>query len=249
MNKLRYFFALLISLTLLLAGCRAGRQAVEPQPVPQGDPLEMLRESYVPWSYVEMPVRVELRSPKKFSVSGTAKMVAGESVLVSLRFFGMEMASLWLTADSVQVIVKPMSVYYKEDITTMTATAGITVADLQDLVMGRVFEVQSGAPFTADFFASFDAGGAAVLDSVTVTPAEHRGVTVDYGAPEVSPCGPVASTFGASTTVRGHDIDFSCRWDVDRAKWNTGKTLTAPHVPADMRRLTTDDLFKILKKL
>lgn len=249
MKTLRYPALAFLILVFVLGGCRSGCQSVTVAPEPAGNPAELLRESYVPWSYVELPVRFELRSPKKFSVSGTAKMTAGEAVLFSFRFFGMEMGSLWLTADSVQAIVKPMNVYYKGDLASLTSAAGMSMDDIQAILMGHIFEVTPQMPFEADFHASFDGSGVAMLDSVTVRPRGHKAVTVTYGAPETGSCGPFASSFGAATSVRGLDIDFNCRWDVERAKWNTAKVLAAPRVPSDMRQLSSDDLLKILKKL
>ena len=249
MKNLRYLLLVLTVVAFILGGCRSGRQTVGVTPTPQGDPVEILTAGYMPWSYVEMPVRFELRSPKKFCVSGTAKMTEGEAVLLSFRFFGMEMGSVWLTADSVQAVVKPMNVYFKEDIATLTASTGISVADIQALMMGHIFNVKSESPFEAEFFTSFNSEGMAALDSVAIKPEGHKSVVINYGVPEVSPCGPVASSFGTSTSVRGQAIDFNCRWDVEKAKWNTGKVISAPRISADMRRLSSSDIIKMIKKL
>lgn len=91
------------------------------------------------WSSIQVPVKISMSSPAGFSISGRAYMKRGERVFISLRMLGIEIATADIEGDSVWLADKFHRRYVAEDLSSLTAGADITVADLQDLLLGRVF--------------------------------------------------------------------------------------------------------------
>ena len=58
------------------------------------------------WHDLYIPVSVELRKPVAMSVSGRVTMVRDSAIFVSMRVFGMEVATIYANTDSVTVADK-----------------------------------------------------------------------------------------------------------------------------------------------
>lgn len=63
-----------------------------------------------------------------------------------------------------------------------------------------------------------------------------------------SAAGTVAGNLAISGKVKSHRIAASIVSDPGRAKWNSGATAREPKIPEGMRRMTTEQIFKILKQ-
>ena len=48
--------------------------------------------------------------------------------------------------------------------------------------------------------------------------------------------------------MKAHEITASLISDPARAKWNRGTGIREPKIPEGMRRMTTEQIFRILKK-
>ncbi|WP_303041674.1 DUF4292 domain-containing protein, partial [Duncaniella muris] len=151
--RLQTLGLLLITLTALLASsCRSGRNAAGSN---TGDysqntgktlsqsqlktMLNSLSDSYGTWSDVKIPLTLRLKSPKKISIGGTLTMQRDRSVHLSLRFLGMEVASLMVTQDSIFALYKLERLYFAESISDLLGGFPATVGNVQDLLLGRAF--------------------------------------------------------------------------------------------------------------
>lgn len=160
LNHYRSFLGIIpVCIVLLLAAgsCRSSKKSAEstdsytPAPgttvrIPEKEPARTLEAdfgrlaaSYGEWSDLRVPVRLELKSPAKFSVSGRATLVRGKAVHISVRILGMEMGSLYADNDSVFIAVKLNKILYAESMGKFSRTFGLTMTDLQDALLGRAF--------------------------------------------------------------------------------------------------------------
>lgn len=92
-----------------------------------------------PWTSLQVPVKIKMSSPAGFSISGRAYMERGKRIYLSLRMLGIEIATADIEGDSVWVADKYHKRLVAEDIKSLMGGADITVADIQDLMLGRVF--------------------------------------------------------------------------------------------------------------
>lgn len=128
MKTLKLLLPVLI--LLALAGCRSQKQITPEQPV---EPVEEPT-----WSNVTMPVRVDIAEPFRFSLSGTATMVYGEYVLVSFRTFGFEVASVCLTPENLDMVMKlPQKAWIHEPIGDRLTSRGLKFTALQEAMLGN----------------------------------------------------------------------------------------------------------------
>lgn len=109
-----------------------------------------LAASYSDWSDVQMPVKLQIIQPKRISISGQAKMKRDEAILISLRIFGFEVGSVYADKDSVQIYAKAADMYYTESLTKFTERYGLTLGDLQSLMLGRAFTPGGGSIKSGD---------------------------------------------------------------------------------------------------
>lgn len=239
------------------------------------DEFADLTRSYNPWTDLSLPVKAQVAQPRKLSVSGTAKMVYGKALSISLRVFGFEVGSMYADNDSVVVVAKFNNMYCKESMAYITDTYGLTLADLQAVLLGKVFKpgteqltpndykhynvvlgenslaltpkkLPKGLDWT--FAAALRSESSPSLRTLTVTAEGHEPVIAAYGTAETTPSGMTAPWVNVSTTLRNHHIDATLTWDLDKAKWNTGLTLAAPKIPAGSRRISLSKIFEMLKK-
>ncbi len=91
------------------------------------------------WTQLQVPVKIKLNSPEKFSISGRAYMIRGKRIYISLRILGMEVATADIEGDSVWVADKFNKRYIAEDIKSIMGGGDISISDLQDLLLGRIF--------------------------------------------------------------------------------------------------------------
>lgn len=245
MKQHRVLIIVAALLALVLTGCHTSRKGVEQQPAAMPT-LEQIETSYKAWDDVEMPVKIELTAPKKLSISGTAKMISGDVIFISLRFFGFEVGNLWLNNDSVQIVAKPM--YFKEGITSFTSRTGLNIADIQSLMFGRSFSSRSDL-FKPEFKINVGHDGNAYIEQVVIEGHNILSFGVQYAEPAETPAGPVSPQTRFNITVDGREVDFTIKWNTDRAKWNRNIELKAPKIPEGGEKLSSAQVLKILEQL
>ena len=274
--RLQTLGLLLITLTALLASsCRSGRNAAGSN---TGDysqntgktlsqsqlktMLNSLSDSYGSWSDVKIPLTLRLKSPKKISIGGTLTMQRDRSVHLSLRFLGMEVASLMVTQDSIFALYKLERLYFAESISDLLGGFPATVGNVQDLLLGRAFILgdtplagtpenwtitPSGSPsgMSYAFTLSTPTGN---LESLTVTPATRKPLTAEYTDFATGPVGPFAAT--TLLTAAGGKTTLSAQLELNarRAEWNTGATKNWS-TPKGYTRIKAADILKIVTKM
>lgn len=276
--RLRNFGLLLIGIAAILtSSCHSGRSAAG-----RGDSYEQtsggnlsqselktrltdLSQSYGAWNDVKIPLTMRLKSPKKFSIGGTLTMKRGDNIHLSLRFLGMEVASLMVTQDSIFALYKLEKLYFAESIKDLFGGFPATVDNVQDLLLGRAF-ILGDSPLTASrcslggdrynwtitpdgspkgmsytFTVDTPTGN---LESLSVTPGNRKPITAEYSDFATGPTGPFAATTllsasGAKLTLSA-ELDLNAR----RAEWNTGASKTWT-TPKGYTRVTAAEIMKI----
>lgn len=155
--------AIILAMTLALASCHSSKTgsssasytpaSLTPERTAAQD-FAMMTGAYAPWSTLQVPVKVSLQQPKKVSVSGTLTMARGSALSLSLKMLFFEVGTLYADADSVVIVSKAMGAYYAESLSAFTAATGMTIADLQSLLLGQAFNPGHGAA-SADDISSF----------------------------------------------------------------------------------------------
>lgn len=139
----RYIYILLVLSALLqFVSCGSHRQALTQQQLATAtveQKFDAMVETYKPWHSISVPVKIDLKSPMRVSMSGRAYMVNDSLVHVSMRVFGFEVALLHATVDSVYFVDKVHKLAVVEGLDKISANAGITLGQLQSLMLGRVF--------------------------------------------------------------------------------------------------------------
>ena len=139
---------LLIALSLLAASCGSSRAPKQqlPAEIPADISLQTPQQrltalcgSYAEWEDVQIPVRATLTSKNGLTCSGKAALKRGEWISISLRMLGFEVASVWIDRDSVHAVDRYHKIYLSESIARVMGNAGVTLTDIQDILMGRAF--------------------------------------------------------------------------------------------------------------
>lgn len=271
--KLSHFITLSIISLLVFSGCHSSKRSLRPgEPLPENATLtqryDALVDGYGNWSDVTVPVNFVLSSPQRFSISGRAKMIHDTSVDISLRMFGFEVGRIYLTVDSVHVMVKPKKVYMSESLEDVSRVLKFSVGNVQDLIMGRPFVLGGStlSPDTRDVGLQFVDG-----DSWTITPAlpsspasygyrvcasnfleylvagydnGYLTASCGYSAPvNVEGVGVVSPDVDIKVVNPKQKIEASITWKWDNARWNEGIE-SEWTVPRGYKRIKAADVIK-----
>lgn len=232
----------------------------------------MLTESWKPWRDVEMGVKFQLHSPAKLNAAGKIWMKRGEWISISVRMIGFEVATLWIDRDSVVAVDKFHKKYVSEPTATLLGSAGVTINDIQDLLMGRAFLAGEGTATQAergkfDFeqaangwyliprrqpqafnYGFLASNNASELRGAIVEVKNYGSVSANYkGAFESRTCG----WFSPEVTIensRGKKISATLKWDLNGARFNTGATRSCK-IPDGCEKISASTLTTLLKKL
>lgn len=128
---MKHILRIIITLSLLLplAGCRSSKQ---------GSTIsEIIEQEETKWQNVSVPVKVQVTQPQKFTFSGTATMVRGEYMLITLRFLGFEVGQACITPETADLVMRqPAKIWLQEEIASRLKNSGITFATLQETLLG-----------------------------------------------------------------------------------------------------------------
>lgn len=227
------------------------------------------------WTRVKLPVTLGLDSPGRFSVSGTAQIERGESVFMSFRMLGFEVAQLYVTDTRVMLIDKYHRKYVEEPTSTLLKGVNITIDDVQSLLLGQPFvagdngENLSLAIKSFDFEeedTNWDASSATDVgveygflfnaqDNLEIFSAGLHN-TVPFFVCEYSSAVSHGESLFASDarfTVRtGEDpaknVVGSVSWNFDRASWDDDVEPRKVTPPTGYEKVTATDLIKLFVK-
>lgn len=207
---------------LALAGCKSSQKTVAP-----GDESS---QSDVPWTDVQIPVKVALSNPVKISASGTLSMIYGKSIRLSIKFFGMEVASAY--ADHDTLVVMTPGVHFAESFGLVSSRTGLTLEGLQTLLLGqKLHGSKEVVPRNEDFL------------------IRRRGTVVasfSFADFCVTQGGPVAGEISATATIGRNQVDALLTTNPRRAQWDRDITIQPLKIPRDSRPCTAEDIFKLV---
>lgn len=143
------FSVITIAIAMWLTGCHSARQSAvatgnDSIKLSLDSRFDLLAGSYADWTDVNAPIKLRLQQPKEMSISGRLYMTRGQNVMLSLRFLGMEVMNLYVNSDSIYATDKIHKYYLAEDLKSLVAGFPMTINDVQDLLLGRVFLLQHG---------------------------------------------------------------------------------------------------------
>lgn len=274
MKKLIYILPV-VFLMILSTACNSSRKTVSPGAgqiagMSLQERFRTLVDGYGDWNCVEVPVKVSLKSPGGVSLSGKAYMRHGKDIMLSLRFLGMEVATLYVSGDSLYAADKMHKYYVAESIRDALSGYDISVGDIQDLIMGRAFMLGSGTLVynSRKKLAIEDTGDVwLILPHATAEGVEYgysvdnetnrllrlmvgvpglEPVTVDYSGTVETPAGTVADNMSVTARVKKTDIAAGMAWSFEKAVWNVPDNLRSWKMPVGYKRLKSGDLVKML---
>lgn len=266
-----------------LTGCRAGKSATgttdagtanASKEIASQSPLQRydaLCAGYSEWQDVNMPVKLSLTEPQNLGISARAMMKRNEWISLSVRMLGFELASVWIDNDSVHATDKYHKLYLSESIDKIFAGAGVTIAEIQDLLMGRGFLLgDGGGTFTLPIapqltFENTDAGliilpasklqgfdygfilypdANNILAATVSVGSKYNGVVTYTDFRDTGSTGTFARTVRIS--IDGlKKAEASIVWDLGSAKWDSGETRSWKR-PKGYTRISADKLLKTL---
>lgn len=233
---------------------------------------EKMVNGYGQWRDVRMPVTLEINSPASATLNGTLTMVRGKDIHLSLRvpLLGMEVMTAYVTADSVYATVKPTKQYLAEDIDSFFRNFPVTVNNVQDLLLGRLFVVGdnsvtasgikelpvaagAGDTFTVSPAAvegigySFTVDAAGNVSRVTVTPGGGASpVSCVYSDVTSAPVGKIATEASVKARAGNATIDATLVIKLSKTEWNKGNTRSW-QAPKGYKRVTASQLVGMIK--
>ena len=207
---------------------------------------------------------------KSLSSSMQMRMQRGQSIYISLRpVMGIEVAKMVISGDSIMLVDKVHKRYMLEKASLLTNGIPVTVDILQDIFLGRAFELGKGSLTSAirdDFTVEAQENGNVVLKpreqfqgfdykfvydknrnllSLDVTPTKQGASTysVHYDDIKASVAGKVPSSLSLSTALRGKA--FTLELEYKDMKWNEEFTIDTV-APKKYTRITGGDILQML---
>lgn len=201
-----FAFILLIG----LAGCRSSKSIVDQSMLDYSsltlsERLQEVAAANCPWTQLNLPLKVSLKSPDKLSLSGRIYMRRNHDIYVTLRVLGIEVANMYVNTDSIYVADKAHKYYLAEPIDKIFAGASLSIGDIQDALLGRAF-INNRGTLTAD-----------MLNQVTVADGENNSWDI---SPQSKINGSISYSFRLSDsdnsmqsfTVDTGSIQYSCSY-------------------------------------
>ena len=267
-----FAFILLIG----LAGCRSSKSIVDQSMLDYSsltlsERLQEVAAANCPWTQLNLPLKVSLKSPDKLSLSGRIYMRRNHDIYVTLRVLGIEVANMYVNTDSIYVADKAHKYYLAEPIDRIFAGASLSIGDIQDALLGRAF-INNRGTLSAD-----------MLNQVTVADGENnswdispqskingsisysfrlsdndnsmQSFTVDTGSKQYScsysdPTTIDGSRFmqrmSISTKVGKTEIDATLALDFDNVKWEVPESARW-RTPKNYRRINPRALSQAFK--
>ena len=248
--KKAWIIILILSI-VTLGGCRSSKSSTDSGSDYNSKPslekrFTVLTEQYNDWADVNMSMKFSLLAPQKITVSGKAYMTRNKSINISLRFLGMEVVAMHITNDSIFATDKMHKYYLAESLSQITKGYGITINDIQDLLLGQAFLIKKGTmqpsmkkqvhlvdindeywaiePKTAinNYSYAFAANLTPRLTALAINKQSTTIIDCEYSNHTSSPAGTVAQLLNLTINTDKQPLQASINWDTTGAKWNNG---------------------------
>lgn len=271
---LSLFFIFLLSLAFTC--CHSSRSAIDSIESAENDKSPESRfndatSRYLDWNDVDASVKLQLKQPKEMGISGKLSMKRGENIVLSLRFLGMEVMSLYITPDSIFASDKIHKYYFAENLKSLTKGFPMAINDLQDMLMGRPFIINHGTltPKGKKLISLESVGEMiAVIPKKSYNPIEYafgldcnnnlKALTATRNEAIVlqciydghcndTPAGNVAQQNLVDMFVSDKNLQAMISVSYDNAKWNTGN-IRQWKKPKGYKRIYGDALINAITK-
>lgn len=283
MNDMRILIVVPL-LAVLLASCGASKQIAA---IPSQDGIESeiqietdwdaspynpatVAESIPEWTDLTASGDIVIDASGKLKSAFQMKMVRGKSVSFSLRpFLGIEMGKIYIDCDSVTIVDKYHNLYVKDAIASFLGS-GISIDNLQSLLLARPFDLQTGS-LSSENLTDFEASAADgdglwtlfarnVADSFSYFFDMHENrinafnvelnsgqlYALRFSEYRTTDKGAIAGKISANIPLAGMDISFELRFGKS-VKWDNGIT-DRISIPKDARRYSLPLILKALSK-
>lgn len=277
--KFLFKIAALMLVLIAMPACSSHKKAVESVPGPSRgvkarpvSQVQSLAESYAGWQTFYAPFTLHAAKPMNVSVSGRASMVRNEFIFLSFRMLGFEVATVYIDSDSAVVADKYHKMMASAPLDALTSHTGMTVGELQDILLGQAFypgkgnlgsvdlpetlfspdEAENGMmvlmprriPQGVSWWFTIDALPS--LRMITIEPEGIDPFVVVYEGIVNTPGGNVASETGIAGHLGSKEIEASIDWNMNKANWNS--TVKAPSLSfKGYRRLSAEDIISALR--
>lgn len=222
------------------------------------------------WRTFKSGGSVEIGSgSKSLNSSMQMKMIRNKSIYVSVRpMLGIEAAKMVINGDSILLVDKLHKRYILEKASLLTNGIPVTVGALQDIFLGRAFELGKGSltqelkdDFTISVkdnkvvltpknqFKGFDYNfvydGRNNIVSLNVIPSSAGTSTysVTYSKVQGSVAGKVAGEASVSTKLNGNSLKLNLEYK--DMQWNESFTIDT-NIPKNYKRIEGKDIMKLL---
>lgn len=273
---------IIVVVLMFATGCSTSKQAaVRPNTVadagsrvgvgPTGEAaMKHMIASYNPvWSKVKVPMTLSLVSPASVSASGTLTMERGESIAISLRVLGMEVAAVYLTGESVTVVDRWNKRYVQEDLSKFLAGFPVDMCNVQDILMGRLFEAgkknlteSSAGDFIfeteGDVWACQPRNQSELYSyafAATLTTLMHLeaaagsgAASVEYSAPFETIHGPMATGLKVKSLVKKKNLELNIEYKSGKATWDDDVKIQPFTPPNNYTKVDASSVLKGLSK-
>lgn len=213
---------------------------------------------------------MRISKPVSFNISGRATMVRDQAIQLSMRMLGMEVAVAYINADSATIVDKFHKYIVSVPFPSIAGRTNLTVADLQNLLLGQAFYPGSGTITAGEADASSRWKNQATTSS---SPPPHpcrrhvvfhrrsrpgtekhvgearrpRTFMMTFSDIVAGAAGSVASSVEASGSFRDKELKAAVYRNMDKAKWNEPRTIGIPDY-SGYKQLSVTDLIQVLKK-
>lgn len=240
---MKFKISLIISFLFLLSGFQAEILADDNSNFTELDNksskefIKKISSSYNSWKSVEINGKMNLES---LFISPSVKiyMKKGEEVFITVRAFIGEAARLEIDRDSILIVNRMKHTYCKESLESITQITTITINDIQDIFLGRLFIAGRGTLNEKllsyiKIYAVHEGGWLAVPKRETENDLVDYGFVVnsDYKLQELMVRPEIINSLGEISyeykkkqtfldfTVKHNDRNFGFGLSLDQPKW------------------------------
>lgn len=268
-------------IAMAIAGCSShkhnatGGSATAPTATPEistvaDSYIYSLTSTYSDWDYLALPIDVELQSPQHIKLGGRMYMERDKSIYLSMRFLGMEVATLYLTNDTIYATEKIHKYYIAESVDQLLSGCDLTIGDLQNLLLGRAFVAGKGLlnQSMASELTIKPAGNGTswsltppAIDGYTYTfnvdanPRHVRSIdflqgtrsraTCTYSEPMRTRAGILPGTVSVNAAAGRTPLEISLQLDLREARWDAAD-IRRWNAPKGYTRLSRHELLSML---
>ncbi|MDE7410931.1 MAG: DUF4292 domain-containing protein [Paramuribaculum sp.] len=264
---------IIVLAVLALSGCKSQKDFATAigyntmsMPVNKSERYSGVVGRYRQWERLRLPVNVRINAPTQMSASGTVTMDYGKSILVSMRVLGMEVAVIYVDNDSILIADKFHKRYFSDKVSDLLAGFDVSVSNLQNLLLGRIFELgKTEVPASPKSFSIDDIGGDSwimlsesqrfsygfnfnpwnVLFGAVFSVPGHEPVKIEYGKDIETSNGVFATSVDFSTIIKNKAMSATIGWNFDKVKWNDDVELRVPRIGENYRRITAAEVSKM----